>query len=38
MSERNVLETTGVNTSSFLSWKKRVNHTARNLTGLSLTE
>jgi len=26
------------NTSSILSWRKRVNHTARNFTGLSLTE
>jgi len=32
------LKTTGVNTSSIISWRKRVNHTARNVTGLSLRD
>jgi len=32
------LKTTGVHISSILSWKKRVNHTDRNLTGLSLRD
>ena len=32
------LKTTEVNTSFILSWRKRVNHTARNLMGLSLRD
>jgi len=30
---RKYLETTGVNTSSILSWRKRVNHTVRSFNG-----
>jgi len=31
-------KTTGVNVNSFLSWRKRVKHTAVNSIGLSLTD